>query len=209
MNIEKYIREHKSELDDKRMPDYRDREFEDLLKSELHNSGQSIRRKRIWALSIAASIVVVIAIGAVFTMDRMEELETRDQLVMALGEDQTNSTRLQAIYEIEDLSKRQKEDEKILEAFFKILKDDSDSNSKIAVIDALLAFPENEAVRENIIEALANEKEPLVQLKLIKSVTILRDRRAKEPLQEIINDTETLPVVKGNANASLAMLNKK
>ena len=191
------------------MPDYRDHEFEARLKSELHHSAQPIQRKRLWALSIAATIVAIVAVGAVFTIDRMEEIERRDQLVVALGEDQTNSTRLEAIYEIEDLSRRQKEDEQILAAFFKILKDDSDSNSKIAVIDALMAFPENEAVRENIIEALATEKEPLVQLKLIKSVTILRERRAEESLQEIINDTETLPVVKENAHATLAMLNNK
>ncbi len=209
MSLEKYIRQRKNEWDDKRMPDYRDGDFEARLKSELHDSVPSNRGKKLRALSIAASILILVAVGAVFAIDRMEEIKTRDQLVMALGEDQTNSTRLEAIYEIEDLSKRQKEDEKILAAFFQILHDDSDSNSKIAVIDALMAFPNNQEVRENIIEALATEKEPLVQLKLIKSVTLLREQRAKEPLQEIINDTETLPLIKGNAHATLAMLNEK
>ena len=76
------------------------------------------------------------------------------------------------------------------------------------MIDALLKFPDNQLVRSNLINALGEEKEPLVQLKLIKSVVILREQRAKEPLQEIIANKESLPLVKGNASASLALLNQ-
>ena len=76
------------------------------------------------------------------------------------------------------------------------------------MIDALLKFPDNPLVRDHIIEALANEKEPLVQLKLIKSVTILREQRAKASLQKIIENNESLPLVKGNASVTLAMLNQ-
>lgn len=209
MSLEKFVRDHRDDWDDKKMPINVQPDFEARLKNELHSSGLSKKGKRIRILSIAATILVLVTVGSVFTSQRLEQIETRDKLVYALGDDQTNSTRLEAIYRIEDLNKRQKEDEKILDAFFKILKEDSDSNSKLAVIDALMAFPENQKVRDNIIEALATEKEPLVQLKLIKSVTILREQRAKKPLEEIINDSETLPLVKGNAHATLAMFNQK
>ena len=63
-------------------------------------------------------------------------------------------------------------------------------------------------VRSNLIDALGNEEEPLVQLKLIKSVATLREQRAKAPLKKIIEDEESLPLVKGNASALLAMLNQ-
>jgi hypothetical protein len=209
MGLEKFVKEHKSEWDDRKMPSDAQPDFEARLKSELHGSADSKRAKRIRILSIAATILVLVTLGSVFTFNKLDEIETRDKLILALGEGQTTSTRLEAIYEIEDLNKKQKEDEKILNAFFKILKEDSDTNSKLAVIDALMAFPDNQRVRDNIIEALAKEKEPLVQLKLIKSVTILREQRAKAPLEEIINDTESLPLVKGNAYASLAMFNEQ
>lgn len=202
MIIERFIRDNKKDFDDKQMPSDLDFVFEAKLKKELHSSN---RFKNVRYFSIAASFTLLVTLGYVFNENRKERLEVRDSLVLALGEDQTNSTRLGAIYDIED--KYQKEDEKILNAYFRILRDKSDSNSKIAIIDALLKFPNNQLVRDNLIEALGNEKEPLVQLKLIKSVAILREQRAKTPLQEIIENKESLPLVKGNASALLAMLN--
>ena len=210
MSVEDFIKKHKKAFDDQEMPDNATLDFEARLKKELHTPTRSKTVKMIRHLSIAASVVIVLALGYFYNQNKKEQLEIRDSLVLALGEDQNNSTRLQAIYDIEDQYQyqNQEEDEKILNAFFKILKENSDSNSKIAVIDALLKFPNNQLVRNNLIEALETEKEPLVQLKLIKSVSILREQRAKEPLKKIIENKESLPLVKGNASASLAMLNQ-
>ncbi|GGG32136.1 hypothetical protein GCM10011344_36310 [Dokdonia pacifica] len=208
MSVEDFIKKHKKAFDDQEMPNNATLDFEARLKKELHTSKPSKPVRMIRYLSIAASVVIVLTLGYFYNQNKKEQLEIRDNLVLALGEDQTNSTRLQAIYDIEDQYQNQEEDEKILHAFFKILKEDSDSNSKIAVIDALLKFPNNQLVRNNLIEALETEKEPLVQLKLIKSVSILREQRAKEPLKKIIENKESLPLVKGNASASLAMLNQ-
>lgn len=208
MSVEDFIKKHKKAFDDQQMPDNATLDFEARLKKELHTSTRSKRIQMIRYVSMAASLVLVVALGYLYNENKKEHLEIRDNLVLALGEDQTNSTRLQAIYDIEDQYQNQEEDEKILNAFFKILKEDSDSNSKLAVIDALLKFPNNQLVRNNLIEALETEREPLVQLKLIKSVSILREQRAKEPLKKIIENKESLPLVKGNASASLAMLNQ-
>lgn len=208
MSVEDFIKKHKKTFDDQEMPANAALDFEARLKNELHSSKRFKRVQMIRYMSMAASLIIVLTLGYLYNQNKKEELEIRDNLILALGEDQTNSTRLEAIYEIEDQYQNQEEDEKILNAFFKILKDESDSNSKIAVIDALLKFPNNQTIRTHLIDALENEKEPLVQLKLIKSVSILREQRAKEPLQKIIENKESLPLVKGNASASLAMLNQ-
>ncbi|MEP0265379.1 HEAT repeat domain-containing protein [Dokdonia sp.] len=208
MSVEEFIKKHKKAFDDQEMPANAPLDFETRLKNELHASNRFKRIKMIRYISMAASLIILMSLGYLYNENKKEQTEIRDNLVLALGEDQTNSTRLEAIYEIENQYENQKEDEKILNAFFKILKEDSDSNSKIAVIDALLKFPNNQTVRNNLINALENEKEPLVQLKLIKSVSILREKRAKEPLKKIIENKESLPLVKGNASASLAMLNQ-
>lgn len=208
MSVEDFIKKHKKAFDDQEMPANATLDFEARLKKELHSSKRFKRVQMIRYMSMAASLIIVVTLGYLYNENKKEKLEIRDNLILALGEDQTNSTRLEAIYEIEDQYQNQEEDEKILNAFFKILKDESDSNSKIAVIDALLKFPNNQTVRNHLINALENEKEPLVQLKLIKSVSILREQRAKEPLQKIIENKESLPLVKGNASASLAMLNQ-
>ncbi len=208
MSVEEFIKKHKKAFDDQQMPGNATLDFESRLKKEVHTSHRSKKIQMIRYMAMAASVIIVVALGYLYNENKKEQLEIRDNLVLALGEGQTNSTRLQAIYEIEDQYENQKEDEKILNAFFNILKDASDSNSKIAVIDALLKFPNNQTVRDHLIEALETEKEPLVQLKLIKSVSILREKRAKEPLKKIIENKESLPLVKGNASALLAMLNQ-
>lgn len=208
MSLEKFIKEHKSAFDNQKMPDDAVLDFEARLSNELHSSNRVKRLKVIKSLSIAASFLLLLTLGYVFNEHKNEELEIRDSLVLALNQSETNSERLQNIYEIEDQYQNKEEDEKILNAFFNILKEDSDTNSKIAVIDALLKFPNNQKVRDNLIEALGKEKEPLVQLKLIKSVAILRENRAKSNLQDIIENKESLPLVKGNASALLALLNQ-
>ncbi|MEM6719416.1 MAG: HEAT repeat domain-containing protein [Bacteroidota bacterium] len=207
MSLEKFIKQHKETFDDEKMPASATMDFEARLKQELHSDTKVRRLIPTRYIAIAAGLVLLVSVGY-FYLDWLKEVEIRDNLVLALEEEQTNSSRLQTIYEIEEQPQYQKEDRKILNAFFKILKDDSDANSKIAVIDALLKFPNNQEVRSNLIDALGNEKEPLVQLKLIKSIAVLREQRAKAPLQKIIEDNESLPLVKGNASELLAMLNQ-
>ncbi|MEM1002399.1 MAG: HEAT repeat domain-containing protein [Bacteroidota bacterium] len=208
MSLEKFLKDNKSAFDDKKMPERASLDFEQRLKKELHEDSSKVKRLHIVKyLTVAASVALLISFGYWF-QDRQEHIAKRDNLVLALDNSDTSSSRLEAIYDIEDAFEHQKEDEKILNAFFKILNSDSDANSKIAVIDALLKFPNNASVRNELIDALSNESEPLVQLKLIKSVATLREQRAKAPLQKIIEDEESLPLVKGNASALLAMLNQ-
>lgn len=206
MSLEEFIKKHKEAFYNQKMPTNASLDFEARLKNELHGSNRPKRLRSFGQLSIAASLLLFVTLGYFYNESEKEKRKVKDNLVLALGVDQTNSTRLEAIYEIED--QNQKEDERILNAFFKILKEESDSNSKIAVIDALLKFPDNQLVRSNLIDALGSEKEPIVQLKLIKSAVILREQRAIEPLQQLIEDKESLPLVKGSASASLAMLNQ-
>jgi hypothetical protein len=207
MSLEKFIKQHKEAFDDAAMPENATFNFEARLKQELHTSTKVRRLRPIRYVAIAASLVLLLSVGYLY-MEHLKKLEIRDNLVLALEEEQTNSSRLETIYEIEEQPQYQQEDEKILNAFFKILKEDSDANSKIAVIEALLKFPNNQQVRANLIDALGAEKEPIVQLKLIKSIAILREQRAKVPLQKIIDNKESLPLVKGNASELLAMLNQ-
>lgn len=207
MKLEDYIKEHQEVFNDQKMPEAT-ADFEAILKAKLHKPPVKVRKLQIIkSLSIAASILLMVALGFEFSQ-RQNDLKATQRIVSSLENPQSNSERLEVLYSMEDNLQFQKEDESILKAFFKILREESDANSKIAVIDALLKFPENQTVREELIKALENEQEPLVQLKLIKSVAILREKRAVEPLQKIIDNEESLPLVKGNASALIAMLNQ-
>ncbi|MFP2996334.1 HEAT repeat domain-containing protein [Spongiivirga sp. MCCC 1A20706] len=202
MSLEKYIKEQKDQLPEKKMPPEAKINFELLLNTEMHSSG--IRKVIIQKWLIAASVILVSSLGIIFINKKRKDEKLTKQLVSSMVNEST-SVRLEAIYEYEDTYK--KEDDRLLKTLFELLHKDSNNNVKIAVIDALLKFPNNEAMRLQLVKALETEEEPLVQLKLIDAVMKLKEERAEKPLKKLIEQKQTFPEVKGNA--SIAMINLK
>ena len=114
--------------------------------------------------------------------------------------------RLEGVYQFNDDYK--KEDSRIINRLIEIIHKDENANVKIATVDALLQFPSNEKIRKNLIKALEKENKPLVQIKLIKALSILRENRAQKPLEKIINDEQTYPIVKNNATLAMVEIKK-
>ena len=98
MNLENFIKENKANFNELKMPENSSLEFEAKLKNELHSSQRIIKLRTIKHISIAASFLLVMTIGYLINNNH-KELVIRDNLVLALGQEQTNSERLQAIYE--------------------------------------------------------------------------------------------------------------
>ena len=175
-----------------------DTSFENLLKKELHQpkKGKLVYLKYI---SVAACFAIIFTI--VFNSYKLGE--EKQQLLANLNAESAG-TRLEGIYHFND--SYAKEDSNIIDTLIKILHKDANANVKIATIDALLKFPTNEKIRTNLIKALANETKPLVQIKLIKALSFLRENRAQKPLEEIINNEQTYPIVKNNATLAMVEL---
>ncbi len=175
-----------------------DANFEKLLKHKLH---QPKKGKLIYLKysSVAACFALIFA---TFFWNKKQE-EDKQQLLANLTADSAG-TRLEGVYHFND--SYAKEDVNIIDTLIKILHKDANANVKIATIDALLKFPTNEKIRTNLIKAIENEKLPLVQIKLIKSLSFLRENRAQKPLEKIINNEQTYPIVKNNATLAMANL---
>ncbi len=202
MDLKKYIQEHRSEFDDLKVSSQADRSFEAMLKREMH---QPKKGKVVYLryLSVAAAIALLVSTGVWFNSYKIEQ-QKRTEIIASL-EDTSTGKRLEGVYQFSD--EFRKEDEQIIEVLTKTLLNDTNANVKIATIDALIAFPENEMIRQTLIQALGQETKPAVQIRLIKAITTLREQRAQEPLEEIINDEKTFDIVKNNA--TLAMTNLK
>lgn len=203
MSLEKYIQGNKKAFEDEKMPLGATEDFEWHLKNAMHTTSNR-RTNKYRYLGIAASICLLIISGYYYLEKIRTENENKEQLIYSMS-DEVASERLQAVYDFEEHYKE--EDDRILQTLFSLLHKDDNNNVKIATIDALVKFSKNEKVRLHLIKALEEENEPLVQIKLIQSLTVLREKRAKKPLEQLIEDTETFPVVKGNA--TLAMLKLK
>lgn len=199
MSLKEHIQNHKDQFDTKDMSPTADAIFAERLQKELH---QPKKQKLIYLryTVIAASVALLFTLGITY-MNNETVNESKDLLVANLNNNSAG-TRLEAVYEFNDTYA--KEDEQIIEMLLDILHDDTNANVRIATIDALLKFPKNEKIRTNLLLALEQEKTPLVQIKLIKSLSVLRENRAQESLQKLIDDKETLPIVTNNASLAMA-----
>ncbi len=203
MSLKKTIQNRRKEFDNQEMSTQSDAVFAKRLKSELHapTKGKVLYLKY---LSVAASLGILISLG-VWAVNSSKIQQDKKQLVANLTNTSAGA-RLEGIYHFDDEYK--KEDRQIIEVLINILHKDSNVNVKIATIDALLKFPQNELIRTNLIKALGNEKTPLVQIKLIKSLSILRENRAQKPLKKLIESKETLPIVVNNATLAMAEISQ-
>lgn len=203
MKLEQYIKEHKSEFDELSTSKKFDAVFEKRLKQELHEPkrGKVISMR---IISVAASAVLVF--GTMFFLYQNQQANEQKQVLMANLSDSSTGTRLEAVYNIDDAY--EKEDNEIIDVLIETLLTDSNANVKIATIEALAKFPNNEKMRMSMVEALKKEHQPLVQIKLINTLSALRETRAKEPLKEIINNQNSFDIVKSNANLAMANLNQ-
>jgi hypothetical protein len=200
MNLKEHIQQNKEGFDDLKVSASSDTIFKDRLQKELHQPKKS---KVVYMrfISIAASIVLVLSV--IFWMQQTKVSPETKELLASLTADSAGE-RLKGVYKFDD--EFVKEDAKIIQTLLKILHEDKNANVKIATIDALLKFPTNEKVRTNLIAALEKETTPLVQIKIIKSLSLLRENRAQKPLENLINSEQTIPIVKNNASLAMNQL---
>lgn len=201
MSLKEYIQNNKAIFDDQKMASQADTVFEKRLQSVLHRPS----KKRIVYLkymAIAAGIGLLLTLGVKSLYDA--KIANDKTALLENLEDDSAGIRLEGIYHFSDAFTI--EDNQIINTLIKILHRDSNVNVKIATIDALLKFSDNENIRSNLLIALEKEKQPMVQIKLIKSLGVLREYRAQKPLERLIKNNETFPIVKSNATLAMAKL---
>jgi len=203
MKLKEFIQEHKEDFNNEKMSENMDISFEKLLKEKLH---QPKKQKVVYLkyISIAACFAIVFSVGFWF-LNQNNNSSAQRELMANLDADSAGK-RLEGVYTFYD--DYRKEDVRIINRLIEIIHKDENANVKIATIDALLQFPSNEKIRKNLIKALEKENKPLVQIKLIKALSILRENRAQKPLEKIINDEQTYPIVKNNATLAMIAIKK-
>lgn len=201
MSLKGYIQKNRAAFDTEKISARSDVDFEYKLKEALHTPKKGeLRYFR--TLRVAASIGLLIALGGISIYNYRQRQQKEAVLENLTAE--SAGTRLEGIYHFDDTFN--KEDYEIIDTLIKILHEDSNVNVKIATIDALLKFSDNEIIRKNLVEALANEKQSLVQIKLIKSLSFLREKRAQKSLERLIENDGTLRIVKNNAHLAMSTL---
>ena len=132
-----------------------------------------------------------------------EEMQQMKELMMASLQEESASQRMKGVNASYGI---QHADEEVLAVLIKTLNTDQNANVRLASANALNQFSENVSVREALIKALENEKEPVVQITLINIIVELGDKNAVAPLQKLVDDASTLETVKDEAHMGLFKL---
>lgn len=203
MKLKEYLQANKASFEEEKMSEKADNNFEQLLKEKLH---QPKKAKRMYLKYISVAACFAVFLSSLFWFQNYtKNQEEKKELLANLNNDSAGK-RLEGVYKFND--DYAKEDEKIIDKLITILHKDANANVKIATIDALLKFPSNEKIRKNFIAVLGKEETPLVQIKLIKAVSFLRENRAQKSLEKLINNEQTFPIVKNNATLAMVEIKK-
>ncbi len=105
----------------------------------------------------------------------------------------TASQRLKAINLIND---QVESDQKTINILINTFKNDDNINVRMAAANALSRYSESEDVRNIFMSVLDKEGDPALQITLINLLTQMQEARAKKTFEKILDDENTIEVVK-------------
>jgi hypothetical protein len=165
---------------------------------------------------IAASIVLLMVVGVTTYLIRkdlqnqariaeMEKvLEGNKRVMMAmLNNEFSASQRMQGVSVAYEMSKP---DDEIVEVLVKTFTSDPNTNVRLAALDALGKFSSENGVRQALIRTLSTEKDPIIQIALIKLMVQMKEKTVIQQLEKIAKDRKTMDAVKTEAYSGIFKL---
>jgi len=129
--------------------------------------------------------------------------EMKEVLMFSLINDESASQRIKAVSYAEEMSNP---DQKVIDALVSTLNHDKNVNVRLAALYSLGSWADSRMVRDSLVASLPKQNEPLIQVMLINLLAEKKDSRIVGPIQEILSNKKTLPVVKDAAEKSLKTL---
>jgi hypothetical protein len=177
------------------------------------------RPARPWAwapafLTAAALLLIATGVGVGRLLpdrkaaDEMAELRgevrtMREIVALSLLQQQSAAERLRGVtwsHRIDEPGQQ------VLDALLDTLRHDANVNVRLAAIDALRQFGRAEGVRDGLLEAVARQESPLVQIELIDLMVELREQRSRDVLRALAANEHVDRVVRERARWGLTQL---
>ena len=195
--------------------------FEQLLQTEMASNKKSRTVFFQPAMyRVAAAIALLIIGGGIGYLiskqsdERMARIEremeenkklmdqTRNLLTM-LNNDQSASQRIQGVNVAMEMTRPA---DQIVQALVKTMNEDPNTNVRLAALDALGKFIDEEGVRKELINALPLQKDPVVQIALIQLMVKMKEKGVVNELRRIVDDAKTMQAVKDEAYSGILKL---
>jgi hypothetical protein len=161
-----------------------------------------------------AIMVVVLIIGLVTGLGINERAESKKEIVqlktdmneirqVVMSSLLNQSSATDRINGLTMSGRLKSADNEFFSVLLLILNSDSNVNVRLAAVNALANFADNEYVRHELVKSLSLQSSPLVQIPLIDLLASIRDTESSSTLIRIINDPDINIHVKERARKAL------
>jgi hypothetical protein len=191
--------------------------FYDALRAWRQNEEQ--RRHGFWWLqhpafqAACAVAILAIGIGAGYMVRgrdttevsqlRGEVYNMRQLVALSLLQQQSASDRLRGVnfaYRVEQ------PDPQVLSALLTTVNHDQSVNVRLAAVDALRNFTDNPVGRKGLVQALAKQDSPLVQIAILDQIVEVHEKSAVSAVQFLLSTNDLNPEVRQRAQWALKQL---
>ncbi|MVM30540.1 HEAT repeat domain-containing protein [Spirosoma sp. HMF4905] len=175
-----------------------------------------------WSLRLAASVALLIlgfSAGLVYTRwqsgstgtvasstDEQSALAMKKVLMFEHLPKTSASERIQAVNQSYDLTQV---DQEITQLLINTLNFDANVNVRLAACQALIRFENEPDVREALIQSLKIQTDPNIQITLIDALVAIKEKRAVEEIQRLVQDKQVLDVVRQKAEEGINQLTRE
>jgi hypothetical protein len=191
--------------------------FDTMLKKEIASSKETkvVFFSPVFYRIAAAVALVVIGGGLGYWISKYQaqqdeivkikkEMDATKTMMMALMQnDESASQRIQGVNVAMTIEKA---DGQVVKALIKAMNQDPNSNVRLAALDALSKFYFEPMVKKQLIESLATQDDPVVQIALIQLMVKMNEKKIMNDLKRIIDDSDAIKPVKDEAYAGIMKL---
>ncbi len=133
-----------------------------------------------------------------------EVKEMKSMMMLSLLEKESPSARIKAVTLTQSMVDV---DDEIINALFSTLTNDNNTNVRLEALEALVRYSDRPMVRVGLIESLAKQSNPLVQLGLADIMVLLQDKPAKEALRGLLENKDLTEEVREIVEERLNSIN--
>ncbi|WP_165395257.1 HEAT repeat domain-containing protein [Flagellimonas allohymeniacidonis] len=129
-----------------------------------------------------------------------EAEEVRQRLVLTLLEQPSANQRLQGVSEANKISKV---DSIVVKALLQTLNGDPNVNVRLAAIESLTNYLENPLVRQGLVQSIAHQESPILQVTLANLMVALQEKASIEPFRQLLKEKTLDTTVKKKIENSI------
>ena len=142
--------------------------------------------------------------GTQVAVNKPDEKQIEKRKILAnMLDDESPSQRIEAVNYAEGIAAN---DQKVINVLLNTLNTDKNTNVRVAAVYALEKFSGDKAVLDSLCMSLPKQTEPIVQILLIDILSAKKAIKAKQPIQDIIQNSKTIKPVKDAAVKGLKQL---